>query len=289
MSERLLHSSKNPAARRLLEAGLRDTPPKSALPAVAAGLGAAVSLAPAASAAASLATGSAVAGKLASTGVVAIAAKWFAVGVVVTGAVSVGQRTLAPRQRPDQGEVSSSAAPSALTARIRRQGPESQLTAELAASTERSEGTERVERAEGERAEGEREPSLVEAAPETIKPARRSEVMSPRLRAAPVSAGPATVGADGALARETAWIDQARRALFAGNNGEAARALAAYESSKRVGVLDREGLLLQVELAVAEGNGERARALAERYRTTYPGDAHLPRLQALLSRATPAR
>jgi hypothetical protein len=282
MSERLLHSSKNPAARRLLEAGLRDAAPKSALPAVAAGLGVAVSLAPAASAAASLSTGGAVAGKLASTGVGAIAAKWFAIGVVVTGAISVGQRTLSPRQRPDQREVNGSAAPSALTAQVRRQRPERQFAAEPADSAERAEHSERAEHTE-------REPSTVEAAPETIKPARRSAVVSPTLRAAPVSAVPATVGADGALARETAWIDQARRALFAGNTGEATRALAAYDSSKRVGVLDREGLLLQVELAVAEGNGERARALAERYRTTYPGDAHLPRLQALLSRATPAR
>jgi hypothetical protein len=279
MSERLLHSSNNPAARRLLEAGLRDAAPKSALPAVAAGLGVAVSLAPAASAAASLSTGGAVAGKLASTGVVAIAAKWFAVGVVVTGAISVGQRTLSSRQRPDQREVNASAAPSALTAQVRRQSSERQFAAEPAASAERAERTERTER----------EPPTVEAAPESIKPDRRSAVVSPSLRGAPVSAVPATVGADGALARETAWIDQARRALFAGNTGEAARALAAYDSSKRVGVLDREGLLLQVELAVAEGNGERARALAERYRTTYPGDAHLPRLQALLSRATPAR
>jgi hypothetical protein len=279
MSERLLHSSNNPAARRLLEAGLRDAAPKSALPAVAAGLGVAVSLAPAASAAASLSTGGVVAGKLASTGVVAIAAKWFAVGVVVTGAISVGQRTLSSRQRPDQREVNASAAPSALTAQVRRQSSERQFAAEPAASAERAERTERTER----------EPPTVEAAPESIKPDRRSAVVSPSLRGAPVSAVPATVGADGALARETAWIDQARRALFAGNTGEAARALAAYDSSKRVGVLDREGLLLQVELAVAEGNGERARALAERYRTTYPGDAHLPRLQALLSRATPAR
>jgi hypothetical protein len=282
MSERLLHSSNNPAARRLLEAGLRDAAPKSALPAVAAGLGVAVSLAPAASAAASLSTGGVVAGKLASTGVVAIAAKWFAVGVVVTGAISVGQRTLSSRQRPDQREVNASAAPSALTAQVRRQSSERQFAAEPAASAERAERTERTERTE-------REPPTVEAAPESIKPDRRSAVVSPSLRGAPVSAVPATVGADGALARETAWIDQARRALFAGNTGEAARALAAYDSSKRVGVLDREGLLLQVELAVAEGNGERARALAERYRTTYPGDAHLPRLQALLSRATPAR
>jgi hypothetical protein len=199
--------------------------------------------------------------------------------VVVTGAISVGQRTLSPRQRSDQREVSGSAAPSALTGRVRRQGPERRLTAEPAASAERAERAERTEP----------EASPLEALAETIKTAPRSAGVSPALRAAPVSAVPATLAADGALARETAWIDQARRALFAGNTGEAARALAAYDSSKRIGVLDREGLLLQVELAVAEGNGERARALAERYRTTYPGDAHLPRLQALLSRAAPAR
>jgi hypothetical protein len=281
MSERLLHSSKNPAARRLLEAGLRDAAPKSALPAVAAGLGVAVSLAPAASAAASLATGSAVAGKLASTGVAAIAAKWFAVGVVVTGAISVGQRTLSPRQGSGQREIATASAASSATAAAvrhargeqRLSSPVEQLTAEPALRAKHVE----------------REPLALEAVSEAARTVARAAVPPSAARAAPASAVRAAAGADGALARETAWIDQARRALSAGKTHEAARALAAYDSSKRIGVLDREGLLLQVELAVANGNAERARALAERYSATYPGDAHLPRLQALLSRTRSAR
>jgi outer membrane protein assembly factor BamD (BamD/ComL family) len=102
----------------------------------------------------------------------------------------------------------------------------------------------------------------------------------------PSSAAPSAAGADsdGALAREASWIDQARHALARHDASEAARALAIYDASRRVGVLDREALLLRVELSVIQGDVERARSLAERYRATYPGDAHLPRLQALLAR-----
>jgi hypothetical protein len=101
-----------------------------------------------------------------------------------------------------------------------------------------------------------------------------SVAASPRALAEPTS--------DGALARETALVDQARSALSARDLASAEHALRAYRASRRVGVLDREALILEVELSLAQGQLTRARALAARFRQAYPGDAHLPRLNASL-------
>jgi hypothetical protein len=50
--------------------------------------------------------------------------------------------------------------------------------------------------------------------------------------------------------------------------------------------LDREALLLRVELSLLNGDSAGARALAEHFARVYPRDAHLVRLRALLSAAS---
>ena len=90
---------------------------------------------------------------------------------------------------------------------------------------------------------------------------------------------------DSALDRETRLVDGARRALRARDLVRAQSLLDSYDQAKVVGVLAREALLLRVELSLSQGNLEGARALAARFEQSYPRDAHIVRLRALLGAA----
>jgi hypothetical protein len=89
---------------------------------------------------------------------------------------------------------------------------------------------------------------------------------------------------EGALAYETRLVDGARAALASGDPARAATLLDRYDATRQIGVLDREALVLRIELLHAQGDGEGARALAARFAERYPGDAHTPRLRTLLNR-----
>jgi Tfp pilus assembly protein PilF len=69
------------------------------------------------------------------------------------------------------------------------------------------------------------------------------------------------------------------------DRARAAALLDNYDATKVLGVLDREALLLRVELSLARGDRPGAQALAEQFERSYPTDAHIPRLRALLAGA----
>lgn len=104
--------------------------------------------------------------------------------------------------------------------------------------------------------------------------------------------GAATVGQGhqkGALAREVAQIDAARRALVSSDPEAALSELAAYEQSRRLGVLDREALLLRIDALLQQQKFSEARGLAYQYLERFSGDAHAPRLRELLRSSTARR
>jgi hypothetical protein len=85
-----------------------------------------------------------------------------------------------------------------------------------------------------------------------------------------------------ALGVEAARVDAARRALATGDLDGALTQLDAYERLRSLGVLEREALLLRIQVLVRRGEHVSAVALARRYLTTHPNDAHAARLQALI-------
>jgi hypothetical protein len=315
--ERLIGSSANPATRRLLEAGVREEPPALALATVAAALGVAGALPGVASAAAAsgvvstaaasggglgaaqVGAGSAIGAaapvatgtKLGSVLFAAGTTKWFAVGALLGGVTSAGHWAVTrPPERAHQASVVAQAPAHTAGPAARRAKPPAPL-ANVAPATEPTPDT-----APGVVGQfSAHDEGAPKAAPRVVapRPERASNSPAPApdaLRAAPVASGPASVegqsasAESGALARETELIDQARKALGENDPARAAALLDKYNASTRIGVLDREALLLRIEAAVQRGAFEHARTLANRFRNTYPRDAHLARLDALLER-----
>jgi hypothetical protein len=99
--------------------------------------------------------------------------------------------------------------------------------------------------------------------------------------AAPVSSARGPSAAD-RLGAEAARIDAARRALSRGELAQASRELDRYQEERALGVLDREALLLRIQLLVRRGEHARAVTLAQSYLTAHPNDAHTARLRALI-------
>lgn len=84
------------------------------------------------------------------------------------------------------------------------------------------------------------------------------------------------------LLHDIALLDDARRALRSGNATQAKAALQRYENERLSHVLDREAQLLRIDVLTALGERAQARQLAAQYVTTFPNDAHVERLRALL-------
>lgn len=272
MSElpRLVQSSMNRASRRLLETGLQSQVPADTAKNLAAALGlhaaSAAAVAGAGHVEASAALGSAPSGL---SWLLGVGSKGLLLGALV-GAVSSGAYWVVS---DDEG-----APAGALTEHL---APPTELRTEPAAAEPGAPGSSMD-------SPGSSSDSLEipEATPGTpVDRLKREAALHGR--AAP--AAPATVEAtptprigerDSALAEETRLIDSARRALTANELGRAATLLGRYDATKVLGVLDREALVLRVELAGAQGDWPRARELAARYEQTYPGDAHILRLRA---------
>jgi hypothetical protein len=250
--QRLLDGSGSARARAILRAGLADAPPPEALPRVAAalglGIGAVAATAPAAAAlhGAGASAVVAVSKAPAATGAsVAVLSKWLAAGVL-GGALVSGAVTV----------VEHASAPSSTT----------------------PPGV--VERAPVPRGPVVPPRAMLNPTPETpdqpVAPVAEAPASVSRLAAAP------TASYSGALGVEAARIDAARRALARGDLEQTARELDAYQRERSVGVLDREALLLRIQLHVRRGDRDRAVLLAHSYLASHPNDAHTARLQALV-------
>jgi len=260
--ERLLVSSRSPAAKSLLRAGLRDAPGPDSLARAAAALGVgAGALAVAVPAAASLngaVVGSAVAvaGKapLASGLSALVLSKWLLVGavggVLVSGTAAVVEHVRAPARGVPSAQPAVRSLP---------------LGAPSPGAPRATAGLNPVPDA----------PDVPTGALTPAPSAGASPGSSPAL--APAPSTPSTLGV------EAARVDAARRALARGEFAQALAELASYQRVRTVGVLDREALVLRIQVLVREGESERAVLLARSYLAAHPNDAYTARLEALLA------
>lgn len=288
--DRLLHSSGNALTRQLLEAGLRDKPPASALPAVASALGLDLSSAPtpvdstpgaeqgigealthAAGETGALATAGA------TTGPAMLAAKWLVIGAVVGGATAGGGLALQETLREPPTAPTTSAPTLARRADTVRRAP--------TAAPVKPERAPEAPEVETPRPTPTRSSVPLGGASTRGAVRAREPVASAPAVAEPREPRPAPSD-DAALAREARWIDAARAALARGDLSTARARLDEYDAFRRVGVLDREALVLRIEILARQGELERATALVERFAASYPGDPLLTRLRDRL-RARP--
>lgn len=251
---RLLESAANPAARTLLESGLRDAPLPGSARRAALGLGlSATALSALSTGAAGAASGAATA--LKSTALLAVC-QWLAIGAVSGLAVAGGATWLA------------SPAPRAVSSAL-------PITRASAASWRASPSAAALNDAR------------TQSKPELDRPPT-----SPRSRppfSAPAVASAAEHAAPGAtereLGREVALIDRARNALSAANVQRALEALDEYEVMNHTGTLNREARVLRIEALAARGERGAAAELARVFLVEYPADPHAGTLQALIDSA----
>jgi hypothetical protein len=272
--QRFLAASGGSNVRALLEAGLADAPRPDALPRVAAALGLASAVVVAAPAAASGgAVGAALAAAKAPLGgatTVLALSKWLLAGVVsgvlVTSTAAVVERT---RARVDGGGVSPpSRGPARSPQQARSGGRAPALARSPWVSAPAADATASF-------------PALSTDADTTLAPAAPTgHGLVPASRAAAGAPGGSVSDSVGA---EAARVDAARRALAAGDLGRALSELDAYQRIRTVGVLDREALLLRIQVLVQRGERERAVGLARNYLAAHPRDAHATRLWALVA------
>ena len=255
--ERLLASPSSPAVKSLLAAGLRDAPGPESLSraALALGLGAgAVAVAVPAVAANGAVVGSAViaAGKapLASSLSLAVLSKWLVAGavggVLVSGTAAVVERARTREQLAHTVLSDVGSAP--------RPGPAKQAA---------------------------RVAPPLNPLPEA--PALPAVELPAAVSVSEPAAASASPGRSSALGAEAARIDAARRALGRGDLTEAQAELDAYQRERSLGVLDREALLLRIQVLVRAGARESAVTLARSYMARHPNDANTARLEALIA------
>jgi hypothetical protein len=262
---RLLDSA-DATTRALLESALRDRAPATgpARTAMALGLGEVGAPKPVLADAAGIMPG-VVAGKASvsglSAGMLVGTGKWLVIGLIAGSAASLASFAYQQRARPRATEnVSERLLPSAANAPLTPPRGAASVTPERNAANEPVNAGVARSHATG----------------------RASTAATPAV-SAPVLTLDTT---SGAMARETEWIDQACAALRRGDIRSARRSLATYAAERRIGVLDREALLLGIELAVAEGDRGRALELAADLEARYPSDVHLPRARELVEKST---
>jgi hypothetical protein len=260
---RLLDSA-DATTRALLESALRDRAPASgpARTAMALGLGEVGAPEPVLEDAAGILPG-VVAGKASvsglSAGMLAGTGKWLAIGLIAGSAASLASFAHQQRARPAATEnVSERLLPSAANVPLTPAQVAKPVTPVPTAS------------------------ELVNAGATPARSAARANAAATPAVSASVLPLDTT---SGAMARETAWIDQARAALRRADIASARRSLALYAAERRIGVLDREALLLGIELAAAEGDRARALELAADLEARFPKDAHLPRARELVEKS----
>lgn len=263
----LVESSSSERARQLLRAARADGPRPGAAGRALTALGVAGTAATAATVASATA-GSQVAGLGSAVSLPMIAAKWLLVGTLGGVALASGATLVFSKHEP---------------ARAAQQ----QLVAAPRANAE-------LPRPSAERVEPGNSP--VEAAPEPVvnKAAKPSVASAPNAGGATASAPapvPFTAPSQAAFAspeqskllRDVALLDDARRALKAGDTAQALSLITRYDAERQTHVLDREALLLHIDVLSMRGEHQQAQALAQRYLAAFPNDAHAERLRALVN------
>lgn len=299
---RRLLDSGDPVLRDLLGAGLRDNPRPRALTQAAVALGvpaitlplasaahaagaavqtvgtaaqAAGIVAPAAQAGAGLAGLGLSAVPSASSSILGIAGQWMLVGAMAGAAATGGWAAL--REAPSAPQESAPHSAPAVKTTPRPMPSPLRRTAAPSLATEISVSPIDVPSSA----------SLVPAAAPVAPPQRLPEALpriaSPKVSSQPLpELAPREQDAPGALARETQLIDATRQALARQDVSQAQSLLATYDATRRLGVLDREALLLRIEGSTLRGERTRAEELARQFIARYPRDTHVPRLRATL-------
>lgn len=299
---RLLESSPTPATRELLRAGVGDRPRREVAQraALALGLGASVAAAStlaSAAAAGAAAAGTAVGGASVGSGAakslgVAVIAKWLAVGMTA-GVVAAGGAAAVRYEVARSAAVSSATDGAGVTdgAVGARTGGKS-VTNGVGPQANRAEaepnGVSAAANAASETNGASPAPNGASPAPNgaggapaPVPPAgtARAAVSDLAPQRPPSTQAPLPTPASGAIAREVAQIDAARRALAAGDPARALSELAQYERTRQTPTFTREAELLRIDAFAARGERARAAELARRYLTRFPDDAHAAKLR----------
>lgn len=129
-------------------------------------------------------------------------------------------------------------------------------------------------------------PSLVDQPPAdvttaTATPPPPSASTRPAERPRPALAKrPASI--DSTLSRETARLDEARRALEAGNVSGALSTLERYDRDFPRGALIPEARVVYIEALVRHGHHAKAQAVARQFLARYPRSPHAARVHSML-------
>lgn len=258
---RLLESSPSPAARALLQAGLRERSRPSALRSTALALGVGGSLVAASTSAAASAGATAILAPVVAPSLTVMVGKWVALGMLGGVALAGGASLVtAPATQVDATATATAAAKT--------------TTAVSPANTASPTPGPELPSLEAE----------VQVAP--LATAERKPTPGSKARiemTATAAAAPASASLPNAqsLSREIAMIDASRRALSSGNAAAALAQLDQYAASLRTGTLDREAQLLRIDALALAGQRAAALGLAERYLASYPNDPHAARLREL--------
>jgi len=249
----------DPALALLLRAGQKELPPRGALEKTLSGLGAATAVIGVSHGAAA-----ATAGKL---GLWTLA-KWAGAGIL-SGAITVGgveliQQGIESRRRAVDDSSVTAATPAERAIEPRQSPASFSPVSPLAAPSARATAAmpESHEVAAGKR-DGRTAVSSI----------RRSE--------------PVASDVDRAIAVEIALIDEARRALRAGDPASALETLNRHRSEVERPRLEPEAQYLRMEAFAAAGNGAAAQRAASALLERYPKGPHAARARAILERGGP--
>ncbi len=123
-------------------------------------------------------------------------------------------------------------------------------------------------------------------APEPASPTPPEETVqapepktSPEVRRSPAQSAPAA----SSISDEIRVLDEARRAIAAGDSAAAKRALEQHRQKYPKGALAEEAVLLQIESLARQGKRGAAKSLAERFRASHPNSPHLRRIESVLA------
>jgi hypothetical protein len=260
----LVESSSSERARQLLRAARADGPRSGAAGRALSALGVAGTAATAAGVAgASVGASGAgvVAGSAASLPM--IAAKWLLVGTLSGLALASSATFVFSKHEPARTPTPQLVAP--------RESPPT--------------GAANAARAETDSASADAAPQAAAVkAPKTTASvvASTGAAATPEPFAAP-SQGAFESPEQSKLLRDVALLDDARRALKAGDTARALTLITRYDTERQTHVLDREAQLLRIDVLVARGEHARARDVARAYLAAFPSDTHAERLRALVS------
>ncbi|HXK17510.1 MAG TPA: hypothetical protein VNG33_06900 [Polyangiaceae bacterium] len=266
----LIESSSSERARQLLRAARADGPRSGAAGRAPAALGVAGTTATATSIA-SASAGAQLAASLGASAAASlpmIAAKWLVVGTLGGLALASGATLVFSKHEPERTPPQHQLALPRASAELPGVGP----------------GPDRLEPGS----------TPADAAPEPAvsKPGKPNVSASASVSASAVTAPvPFTAPSQAAfespeqskLLRDVALLDDARRALKGGDTAQALALITRYDAERQTHVLDREALLLHVDVLTARGEHQRAKELAQRYLAAFPNDAHAERLRALVN------